>query len=345
MPLSGLKNFRVTQDSRGVLTVAIDVPGRTHNVFTEEVLAELQSLLDKLEHDPTIRLVLFRSGKESGFLAGGDLRMLSAMQSRDTAGQIVIIGQKLLDRLERLPTPTVAAIHGPCLGGGLEFALACRYRLARDDASTRLGVPEIKLGLLPAWGGTQRLPELVGLTAALPMLLAGAKVSARHAAQIGLVDGVWPAERFADGVEQFVADRLARRPFRRPQRSTLARLAERSKLGRWFLLRAARRRLAPRPPLSGPAGNHPGHRARAAARPSSRPGLGTPRIPQSAFQSRLPQSPAAILSTPAGRQRQSLGRRLDDRGGAAADGPAIRRARGDDLPSSRCSLYLGRVRP
>ena len=133
--------------------------------------------------------------------------------------------------------PTVAVIHGPCLGGGLEFALACRYRLARDDASTRLGVPEIKLGLLPAWGGTQRLPELVGLKAALPMLLAGRKISARHAVKIGLVDRIWPPERFLAGVEQFVADRLARRTFRRSRRSVLARMGEWSKLGRRITLR------------------------------------------------------------------------------------------------------------
>jgi 3-hydroxyacyl-CoA dehydrogenase/enoyl-CoA hydratase/3-hydroxybutyryl-CoA epimerase len=150
MAISSLKNLRVTQDPRGVVTVALDVPGRAYNIFTEELLAELQTFVDCVEHDATIRLIVFRSDKESGFLAGGDLREIAAIRNPQHADQLVIVGQKLLERLERLSVPTVAVIHGPCLGGGLEFALACRYRLARDDVSTRLALPEIKLGLLPA---------------------------------------------------------------------------------------------------------------------------------------------------------------------------------------------------
>ena len=223
MELPELRNFQVACDKRGVVTAALDLPGRTYNLFTEQVLAELQTLVAYLERDPAARLVIFRSAKQSGFLAGGDLRSVSALQDCQSADKIVIFGQKLFDRLEGLPMPTVAAIHGPCLGGGLEFALACRYRVARDDDSTRLALPEITLGLLPAWGGTQRLPELVGLAAALPMLLAGRKLSVRNALAIGLLDAAWPADRWNEGLEQFVVARLDEKPLRRQRPNLLTR--------------------------------------------------------------------------------------------------------------------------
>lgn len=246
MSFTDLRNYHVSRDPHGVVTVALDVPGRPHNVFGEEVVFELQTLVSELEHDGSARLVLFRSGKPSGFLAGGDLREIRAIRDPQTADQIIAIGQKLFDRLERLPMPTVAVIHGPCLGGGLEFALACQYRLACDDEHTRLGLPEVELGLLPGWGGTVRLPQRVGLIASLPILLSGRKLSARQAVGLGLVDRVFLPDQFDNGVEQFVADRLAGIPFPRPQPSWLARLRDHTKLGQRFVLRAARRQFARR---------------------------------------------------------------------------------------------------
>ncbi len=163
MELPELRNFQVACDKRGVVTAALDLPGRTYNLFTEQVLAELQTLVAYLERDPAARLVIFRSAKESGFLAGGDLREISALQDCQSADKIVIVGQKLFDRLEGLPMPTVAAIHGPCLGGGLEFALACRYRVARDDDSTRLGLPEITLGPVACLGRHPALARIGGV--------------------------------------------------------------------------------------------------------------------------------------------------------------------------------------
>ena len=148
MDRSGLKHFRVSCDARGVVTVTLDISGRAYNVLGERVLAELQTIVAELEHEPAARLLLFRSGKESGFITGGDLREISAIRSWQTADQIVTIGQKLFDRLGRLPMPTIAVIHGPCLGGGLELAMACRCRVARDDASTWMSMPEVKLGLM-----------------------------------------------------------------------------------------------------------------------------------------------------------------------------------------------------
>jgi fatty-acyl-CoA synthase len=241
-----LSYFHLIRDPRGVLTAVLDAPGRKYNVLGEEAIAELQTLLDAWEHDPTVRLLLFRSGKESGFIAGADLRELYAITSPQTADQISNIGQKLFGRLQRLAVPTVAAIHGPCLGGGLEFALACRYRIARDDATTRLGLPEIAFGLVPAWGGTQRLRKRVGLAAALSMILNARKVSVRRAAALGLVDRVWPPEQFVQGVEQFVAERLARQAFVPPRPGLLWQLRKPARLGQRIVLRAARARVAAR---------------------------------------------------------------------------------------------------
>jgi fatty-acyl-CoA synthase len=235
------RHFRVARDCRGVVDVALDVPGRAYNMLADDGIAELQALVDQWEHDPAVRLVLFRSAKQSGFLAGADLREVAAIRSPQTADQFSTIGQKLLERIARLGVPSVAAIHGPCLGGGLELALACRYRLARDDQQTRLGLPEVELGLSCAWGGTQRLPQRVGLSAALGMILSGRKVSAGEAVRMGLVDQIFSPPQFTAGVEQFVSDRLEGRPWRPRRPGPWARLRDRTRLGQRILLHGAGR--------------------------------------------------------------------------------------------------------
>src|SRR5262249_19167047 len=151
-----------------------------------------------------IRAVVFRSGKESGFLAGADLRVLESLHSADEAEQICAAGQALFDRLVALRVPTIAVINGSCLGGGLEFSLACRYRVVIDDSKTRLGFPEVELGLLPGWGGTQRLPRQIGLSKALPILLTGKKVGATEAFQIGLADAVCSAAEVDSSVSRLL---------------------------------------------------------------------------------------------------------------------------------------------
>ena len=150
-----LANFQVIRDGRGVVAVALDVAERKFNVLTTEVFEELQTLLAHLEQDKAARLVVFRGAKKSGFLAGADLKEIAAMKTPESVHRYAVAGQAAFDRLEKLRIPTIAVIHGPCLGGGLEFALACHYRVARDDAVTQLGLPEVKVGLLPAWGGAR----------------------------------------------------------------------------------------------------------------------------------------------------------------------------------------------
>lgn len=243
---SAFKNFTVDTDARGVVTVSLDVPQRPLNVLDASVLEELEQIVSALGADAAQRLVVFRSHKESGFLAGADVRRIAEIESPDEARQLVARGQELFARIERLPLPTVAVIHGPCLGGGLEWALACDYRLARDNSSTQIGLPEIKLGLIPGWGGTQRLPRTIGLSAALELILSGRFLGATQAERMGLVDRALPPENWDEGVEDFLTAVLQDQAGLRqaPQRRWWQRLLDDTRLGRRYVLAHTRRQTA-----------------------------------------------------------------------------------------------------
>jgi 3-hydroxyacyl-CoA dehydrogenase/enoyl-CoA hydratase/carnithine racemase len=233
------KNFTVLTDDRGVTTVSLDVPGRPLNVLGYDVMQELEQIVHELESSDDINLVIFQSGKESGFLAGADVSKIADIESASHAVRLIEAGQTLFQRIEWLPMPTVAVVHGPCLGGGLELALACKYRVARDNSSTKIGLPEIKLGLIPGWGGTQRLPRVVGLTNSLQLILTGKDLNAKEAFAIGLVDLAIAPERWDAELGIFVEDVLAGRviapaKYRRP---LLQRIAEATPLGRALILR------------------------------------------------------------------------------------------------------------
>lgn len=199
-----LTNFDVHRDFRGVMTAILNVADQPVNVFNESVLHDLDELLRAVEHDDSVTALVFRSGKESGFLAGADLKVIGSLATAKDAEAICEAGQGLMKRLESLRVPTLAIISGVCLGGGLEFALACKYRIVVDDPRTKLGLPEVELGLLPGWGGTQRLPRLIGLSASLPMLLTGKKVGAKEAVKIGLADIVCRADEVDEQVAQLL---------------------------------------------------------------------------------------------------------------------------------------------
>ena len=171
----------------GVLVLSFDREGSPVNTFAQEVLIELDGLLERLALDPPKGLVL-RSAKSSGFIAGADIKEFQAFDEKGTVGDAIRRGQQVFQRLSELPCPTVAAIHGFCMGGGTEISLACRYRVASTDPSTRIGLPEVKLGIYPGWGGSVRLPRLVGAPAAFDMMLTGRALSASAARAIGLVD-------------------------------------------------------------------------------------------------------------------------------------------------------------
>jgi 3-hydroxyacyl-CoA dehydrogenase/enoyl-CoA hydratase/3-hydroxybutyryl-CoA epimerase len=181
------RHWRVVRDSEGIVWLRFDTVGRGVNVLSRDTLDELERHLLDLNGD-TFRGLVILSDKESGFIAGADVEELARLQSEEESLAYVRRAHEVLGRLEGLPCPTVAAIHGFCLGGGLELALACRHRVAEDDPQTRLGLPEVRLGIHPGFGGTVRLPRLIGAVPALHTMLSGRAVDARSAYRMGLVD-------------------------------------------------------------------------------------------------------------------------------------------------------------
>jgi 3-hydroxyacyl-CoA dehydrogenase/enoyl-CoA hydratase/3-hydroxybutyryl-CoA epimerase len=180
---------RTIRDEQNIVTVWLDVPGKPVNTCSPQLLADLSAALDEIERDSAINGVIFASPKQKSFNAGADLFEIRRM-SREQVLEYLATGQRLFNRIANLPMPTVAAINGDCLGGGFELALACTYRVAADNSSINIGLPEVKLGLIPGWGGTTRLPRMIGLTKALPILLAGQTMTPRKAARSGLVDEI-----------------------------------------------------------------------------------------------------------------------------------------------------------
>ena len=192
-------------------TLSLDVAGQSANLLSQEVLSEFDQLLRDLEGQP-LRGLIIRSTKPSGFIAGADVREFERISDPARAAELARAGQLVFGRLARLPFPSAVAIHGFCLGGGLELALACTYRIARDDPGTRLGLPEVRLGIHPGFAGTLRLPPLVGDLAALDLMLTGRSVSAREARRLGLVDEIVPERHLLRAAAQFLR---RRRPSRR----------------------------------------------------------------------------------------------------------------------------------
>jgi 3-hydroxyacyl-CoA dehydrogenase/enoyl-CoA hydratase/3-hydroxybutyryl-CoA epimerase len=179
-----------------VCVLTFDRPNSSANIFDRATLEELGSHLDVIGSiDTRVRGLVLMSAKDSIFIAGADLHGIRTMSAADV-DTFIELGQTVFNKLAALPIPTVAAIHGAALGGGCEIALACDWRLASPDACTKIGLPETKLGLLPAWGGCTRLPRLLGVPAALDLILGGKTLSAGHARKIGLVDEVAPREHF-----------------------------------------------------------------------------------------------------------------------------------------------------
>jgi len=177
----------------GVALVVIDVPGERQNTLNAQFNASFDNVMKQIETADDVRAIVICSGKPDSFVAGADITMLDSVYTREEATDLSRNGQAAFELLERSALPVVAAIQGACLGGGLELALACTARVAADDRKTKLGLPEVQLGLLPGAGGTQRLPRLVGIAAALDLMLTGRQLVATRARKLGLVDEVVPA--------------------------------------------------------------------------------------------------------------------------------------------------------
>ena len=233
-----------TQDKNGIAVVTFDLPGEPVNKLTSAARVELEALLSDLRDDPPTRAVVLISGKPDNFIAGADIEEFTALTSQDAAERLSFEGQETVSRVETFQKPVVAAIHGACLGGGLELALACHYRIATDHPKTQLGLPEVQLGLIPGAGGCQRLPRLIGARAALDMILAGKSERASKALRLGLVDEVVP-QSILRQVAVAAADRLAREGL--PKRGRTGGLGglvlDHTPAGRGLVYRGARKQI------------------------------------------------------------------------------------------------------
>lgn len=207
-----LKNWQIQSRDDGILMLLFDREGQSVNTFAQEVLLELEAIVERLAMEPP-RGVILASAKASGFIAGADIKEFAEFDRKGTVGDAILRGQNVFEKLARLPCPTVAAIHGFCMGGGTEIALACDYRVASSDPGTRIGLPEVKLGIFPGWGGSVRLPRLIGAPAAFDLMLTGRSVNAKAAQALGLVDRVSePATLLEDAT--LLVLRGAERPFK-----------------------------------------------------------------------------------------------------------------------------------
>jgi len=210
-PFSGLDGLRFSHwqvqcCAEGVVVLNLDRSGHTLNTLSQAVLLELDSLIERLAIDPP-RGVIVRSNKATGFIAGADLQEFQQLIQLGQVNDALLRGQQVLQKLAELPCPTVAIIDGHCLGGGTELALACRYRIASDQAHTCIGLPETQLGIFPSWGGSARLPHLIGAVAALKLMLTGRSLSAQAASDRGLVDKVTAVEKAMDEAFKLIRQR------------------------------------------------------------------------------------------------------------------------------------------
>ena len=182
-----MESPRVEYDPNGIAWVVFDDPESKVNLLSPTTVGQLDKILDELSQRKP-KGVVFISAKPDIFIAGADIKELEKIRDAEHGEQLSRAGHRILAKIKELGVPSVAAIDGACLGGGCELALACRHRVATDNPKTQIGLPETQLGIIPGWGGTQRLPRLIGLRAALDIICAGKSVSADKARRIGLVD-------------------------------------------------------------------------------------------------------------------------------------------------------------
>src|SRR5204863_5900170 len=228
----------------GIATVVLDLKGQPVNVISRAVKDEFVGCFAALADDASVRAVAFFSGKAENFIAGADIEEFVRLSSAAEAERLAADGQEMLDRVARFPKPIAVGIHGACLGGGFEFALACHYRVASDHAKTQLGLPEVQLGILPGAGGCQRLPRLIGARAALDIILAGKVEPAQKAFRLGIVDELVHPAIMRD-ITLDAARRLAGgwRPRRKRRGGLGAWLLDGNPLGRRVVFRAARKQV------------------------------------------------------------------------------------------------------
>jgi len=199
-----LKHWKLETDAQNLAWLWFDRAETATNTFSTEVLEELGKIADHLAAMPPKGLAIL-SAKENGFAAGADIDEFTTISSAEQAMAFTTLGNVIFDKIAALPFPTLAMIHGFCMGGGTELALACRYRIADDGPKTRMALPEVLIGIVPGWGGAKRLPPLIGAANALDLMLTGRGVNGRSAKKLGLVDAVTQKRHFPNAVRMFLA--------------------------------------------------------------------------------------------------------------------------------------------
>lgn len=231
--------FTVHEVHAGIFNLVFDLPGEKVNKLSTETLEELEKILDDLKTKP-IKALIFSSGKKDLFVAGADLKQFEpAFKDPSLTRHIIETGQRVFRKIETLPFPVIAAIHGACLGGGCELALACSHRIATDHPKTSIGLPETTLGLIPGWGGTQRLPRVASLKTATEMIVTGKPLNGLKAYKIGLVDALVAPEFL---IEKAIA--FAEHPRKQPKKKGLFYwLIESNPVGRALLFHQVKRQI------------------------------------------------------------------------------------------------------
>uniref|UniRef100_UPI00261A43EC 3-hydroxyacyl-CoA dehydrogenase NAD-binding domain-containing protein n=1 Tax=Oleiagrimonas sp. TaxID=2010330 RepID=UPI00261A43EC len=234
------KHWQADADKDGIVILALDRAGSNVNALSRAVIDELGEIVERLSIEAP-RGVIIHSAKDAGFAVGADLHEFITFARDNSVMQNIRNGQKVFEKLARLPCPTVAAVHGACMGGGTELALACDQRVAVDDPGTRIGLPEVMLGIHPGWGGTARLPRLIGAPQALQAMLTGHPFSARRARSVGLVDALCNADALLETARERIGKKAKRPILQRllawsthlwPLRQVLARIVLKQTAGR-----------------------------------------------------------------------------------------------------------------
>jgi 3-hydroxyacyl-CoA dehydrogenase/enoyl-CoA hydratase/3-hydroxybutyryl-CoA epimerase len=236
--LEVFQHWRYERGEDHIVWLTLDRQNASVNTLNQEVLTELQNFLKFLSQENLPKGLVIQSQKKNGFIAGADIKEFSKLESKEKAFELLRQGQTLFAELAACPFPTVALIRGFCLGGGLELALACRYRIAIEEPSTKLGFPEVRLGIHPGWGGLVRLPRLLGAVKALDLILSQRSLSAKVAEKIGLVDAAVPERQSLKAVSYYITHQP--KPL---QASFLAALSNtkwvRPLLGKWLQARVS----------------------------------------------------------------------------------------------------------
>lgn len=224
------KNWRLETDKDQILWIYFDKQGASVNTLDHNVMEEFSKIIDSLTTDTIHKAIIITSAKQSGFIAGADISLFTKFKNiDDDALSVLKSGQQIFNKLEALKIPTVALINGFCLGGGMELALACRYRVAEESSKTRLGLPEVKLGIYPAWGGSVRMPRLIGGLQGLEMVLTGRTVSGKAAAKLGFVDAAVPKRQLVHAAKYYALQKPA------PHRPTFLQSLTNKKLARQII--------------------------------------------------------------------------------------------------------------